>query len=79
MRLKLVLKKQWYDLIDKGIKKEEYRDNTQYYRNIFWDECCCWKDYDEVTFYHGYATDRPSMTFKIKDIMPRNPGLEHQR
>lgn len=28
--LKLVLKKKWYDMIASGIKKEEYRDATEY-------------------------------------------------
>lgn len=29
--LHLVLKKQWYDLIESGIKKEEYREIKQYF------------------------------------------------
>lgn len=33
--LKLVLKKHWYDMIDSGEKKEEYRDTVDYWRRRF--------------------------------------------
>tara|TARA_R110000868_G_scaffold289369_1_gene549502 strand:- start:2027 stop:2341 length:315 start_codon:yes stop_codon:yes gene_type:complete len=36
-RLHLVLKKQWYDLIDSGIKKEEYREIKNYWNARFID------------------------------------------
>ena len=34
--LKLVMKRKWYDMIENGVKKEEYRDITAYYiKRIF--------------------------------------------
>ena len=80
--LKLVLKKKWYDMIASGEKKEEYREIKQFwgkrltylpaglylfsYRNGYTP--VQFKEYDTVTFYLGYAKDRPSMSFKIESI-----------
>ena len=36
-RLHLILKKQWYDLIESGIKKEEYREIKNYWNARFID------------------------------------------
>ena len=91
--LKLVLKKEFYDLIESGVKTEEYREITDYWKKRIcknWDDyhpghyCmyggCCLEicgfrhkhiahDFDAVTFYLGYAKDRPSMTFRVDDII----------
>ena len=80
--LKLVLKKKWYDMIVSGIKKEEYREIKPYwtkrltelpmgfltfsYRNRLQE--VPYKLYDIVTFYLGYAKDRPSMSFRCVAI-----------
>ena len=80
--LKLVLKKKWYDMIASGEKTEEYREIKQYwgkrltdlpggdylfsYRNGY--QSVPFKTFDKVVFYLGYDKDRPSMTFKIKEI-----------
>ena len=85
--LKLVLKKQWYEMIASGIKNEEYRALTPYWKRILCafnpddDGCRCDRDceacsklffmakpFKTVTFYHGYAKDRPSMTFPMTAI-----------
>ena len=63
--LKLVLKRKWYDMIASGYKKEEYREVTDYWKNRLlekgsWDV----RLFDTVTFYLGYAKERPSMTFE---------------
>ena len=63
MTLKLVLKRKWYDLIDKGVKTEEYREITLYWKRRIWG-----RRHNYVTFYLGYAKDRPSMTFEIASI-----------
>lgn len=34
-RLQLILKGEWYDLIDRGIKKEEYREIKEFWNNRF--------------------------------------------
>ena len=63
MTLRLVLKRKWYDLIDKGVKTEEYREITLYWKRRIWG-----RRHNYVTFYLGYAKDRPSMTFEIESI-----------
>ena len=71
--LKLVLKKKWFDMIASGEKKEEYRELTEYWESRLvthpnWTDMAFFKEFDAVTFYLGYTKDRPSMTFKVKDI-----------
>ena len=59
--LKLVLKKKWYDMISSGQKLEEYRDVTDY-----WNKRISGRQIKYVTFYLGYAKNRPSMTFELQ-------------
>lgn len=71
--LKLVLKRKWWDMIASGEKKEEYRELTEYWESRLvdypkWTHMGFFKEFDAVTFYLGYSKDRPSMTFKVKDI-----------
>lgn len=76
--LKLTLKYMWYDMIDSGVKLEEYRDITPFYQSridkymdaIRQGKKVC------VTFYKAYNTNRPSMTFEIESIQLRegNPA-----
>lgn len=74
--LKLVLKKQWYDMIASGEKTEEYRRVCQYWFNRLmqynqaegYNE---FRKFDKVTFYLGYSKNRPSMTYEIK-------GMDHR-
>lgn len=76
--LKLVLKKKWYDLIEKGIKREEYREIKDYYTKRFYlnNDGAKVKKFSYVTFYLGYLKKkkRPSMTFRIKSI---DVGIGH--
>jgi len=81
--LDLVLKKKWYDMIESGEKTEEYREIKPYWvkrltslrsgsllfshRNGY--QPIPFKDFTHVTFHLGYAKDRPSMTFAIKEIV----------
>lgn len=80
--LKLVLKGKWYDMIESGEKPEEYRDDKPYwgkrltdmpngfmffsYRNGY--EPIPFKHFDTVTFFRGYARNRPSMTFECNGL-----------
>ena len=53
----LILKHEYYDLIDKGKKTVEYRDNTPYWRKRILDAL-------KVIFHRGYTN--VTMTFYIK-------------
>lgn len=69
--LYLTLKKQWFDLIDKGIKTEEYREVKQY-----WIKRLEGRSYDIVEFRNGYQKDAPKMSFKIRDITKSTGNIE---
>jgi hypothetical protein len=58
--LHLTLKKKWFDMIDAGIKTEEYRELKDYWITRLHN-----RDYDEVQFRHGYKTNAPTMRFKV--------------
>ena len=58
----LTLKREWFDMIASGKKKEEYREIKPY-----WDVRLN-KDYDFVIFRNGYAKDAPIMYVNLIDI-----------
>lgn len=62
--LYLTLKKQWFDLINSGVKTEEYRDIKPY-----WEKRLENKTYDIVEFRNGYQKDAPKMSFIINEIV----------
>lgn len=61
--LYLNLTKYWYDLIECGYKKEEYREIKPYY-----DSRLEGKSYDQVVFINGYHKDARRMCFVITGI-----------
>lgn len=71
--LHLNLKGNWYDMIEQGIKKEEYREIKLSYNRIFGDNGIkIKKRYYHPTdvvvcFSNGYATDRRQMLWTLKD------------
>ena len=58
----LILKSEWYWMISHGIKKEEYRELTDYWYNRL-----ALREYKTVTFQLGY-TKKHRMTFEVKGI-----------
>lgn len=60
--LTLPIKKQWFDMILSGEKKEEYRDITDYYtarfRNV-WGYPAYWGEAHQLKFRNGYAKNAP--------------------
>lgn len=70
----LPLKKEWYELIEKGIKTEEYRKIKPYWirrliirkykGNIMID--ASFRDFEEIRFSYGYT--KRTMTFKCDGI-----------
>ena len=65
--LHLVLKAKWYDMIDRGEKKEEYREVKPYWeKRLIEDSCKSYVNYDHVCFHRGYTST--AMTFAVKSI-----------
>ena len=65
--LDLVLKHKWYDMIDVGDKREEYREYKDYWYNRLIDkEALRAKPYTHVRFRRGYT--KKTMLFKIDSI-----------
>jgi len=59
--LHLFLKKQWYNMIACGNKREEYRACTEYWQSRLYK-----RKYDCVCFHLGYTST--TMTFFIESI-----------
>ena len=68
--LHLILKKQWFDMIASGEKKEEYREVKPY-----WTTRLIHNDFDVIHFRNGYASDAPTMTI---DLISIDVGLGNQ-
>lgn len=81
--LYLPLKKKWYEMIENGIKTEEYREIKPYWKQRLLKCGNCWGDYILVvnTYNKGfllfekfdvvkfsYGYTKRTMTFKIEDI-----------
>ena len=63
--LPLVLKGKWFDMIERGEKREEYRLPTIYWRKRLhnWDRKFTENMSPIVEFRRGYAKDAPRMAF----------------
>ena len=63
--LSLVLKGKWYDMIEHGGKREEYRDATKYWRIRLhnWDKRFTAHNTPVVEFRRGYRPNAPRMYF----------------
>jgi hypothetical protein len=64
--LHLPLKSEWYNLIESGIKTEEYREIKPYWIKRFCITDSDFKHYDKVKFSYGYT--KKTMTFLIEKI-----------
>lgn len=70
--LHLTLKKQWFDMIASGEKKEEYREIKPY-----WQSRLCShfphknaaRDYDYILFKNGYSDKSPWIKVEWKDMV----------
>ena len=71
--LHLTLKRQWFNMISEGVKKEEYREIKDYWikrlRDIsskepFYD----FIPYDKIIFKNGYAKNAPTMVVEFDGI-----------
>ena len=74
--LSLVLKGKWYDMIERGEKKEEYRLVNDYWdaRLMNWEEesQTAWK---VAEFRRGYAADAPRMAFHVSRVRIRSVAV----
>ena len=63
--LPLVLKGKWFDMIERGEKREEYRLSALYWRKRLhnWDRKFTESTTPIVEFRRGYAKDAPRMAF----------------
>lgn len=63
--LPLVLQGKWFNMIESGGKKEEYRTSSNVMRQIerWCGEAAINNKYRVVRFHLGYQRDRPAMTF----------------
>lgn len=61
--LNLTLKKQWFDMIASGEKREEYREIKPY-----WNKRLLNKKYDAISFRNGYSKDAPTILIELLNI-----------
>lgn len=81
--LHLILKAQWYNMIEQGIKKEEYRDITPYYQKrlcnsflsdyckrvtAYCERACHYVIPNYTTVTFHYGYTSRIMKFKIDDV-----------
>jgi len=63
--LHLVLKGEYYDAIERGEKRCEYRDNTPYWRKRILE-----KDPNIVVFHRGYTNQTMAFWIAYKVVLP---------
>jgi len=69
--LKLTLNKKWFDLIEKGIKTEEYREFKDYWITRLTNGTPAYiefKNFDFVEFTNGYNKKSPQVTLECLGI-----------
>lgn len=64
--LHLTLKKQWFDMIASGVKKEEYRELKPYWHKRLGFAA---ENYDIVQFRNGYRPDSPVVRVELKEVL----------
>ena len=64
--LHMTLVRKWFDEIARGVKVEEYRDRTDY-----WKTRLEGREYDIIRFRNGYASDAPEMDVEFLGVEKR--------
>jgi ASC-1-like (ASCH) protein len=67
--LHMTLKREWFDKIAAGTKKEEYREQKPY-----WERRLMGRSYDEIIFRNGYGTHVPEMRVEFLGVTRRGTG-----
>lgn len=72
----LTLKRKWFDMIAKGIKKEEYRLEKPYWQKrlikYIHGHSQVIKNFDIIRFKNGYGKDAPTMDVECNGISLQN-------
>lgn len=87
--LHLTLTRNWFEMIRAGIKKEEYREGKEYWRNRLMKgykiklddgtvtrEYIGWKDYDRIRFTNGYGKKVPMIEVEFVSVRVDYPKKE---
>lgn len=79
-KLKLTLNKKWFDLIEKGIKTEEYREVKPYWYTRLVNRTIAnngtFKHFDFVEFTNGYNKTSPQITMECLEIKQTTGKVE---
>lgn len=74
--LKIVIKKEWFDLIKSGKKKIEYREQSDFWVSRLYDENDKKRKYDQIEFINGYNKNARRMLTKYEGFSSKD-GLFH--
>ena len=75
--LHLNVKKQWFDMIASGFKKEEYREIKEYWINRFIKkEDLSNQNYSIIEFKNGYQKKSPTIIVEFNGIFVGKPKPE---
>src|SRR4051812_30019681 len=67
-QLFLVLKTEWYEMIQSGEKKEEYRDLSDYWIRRLMPDNKTIRQFKTIKFQLGYQLNAPQMIVECKKI-----------
>ncbi len=71
--LHLNVKKQWFDMIASGFKKEEYREIKDYWVNRLMKADASFEKFDLIEFKNGYQKNAPTFIVKLNSIFIGKP------
>ena len=66
--LKVIIKKEWYDLIKSGEKTIEYRDYSDFWISRLENKNGSFRHYDLIEFKNGYKANSRKMVTELKGI-----------
>lgn len=73
MNLIIPIKKEWFDLICSGEKKEEYREIKNYWHaRLFKDGYV--REFSTIEFRNGYGAAVPSAVFEFEGVDLKKPN-----
>ena len=70
--LKIVIKKEWFDLIKSGKKKIEYREAKPFWHSRLKDSNGKYIKYDRIEFINGYIKNARRMIAEFDGVSLKN-------